>query len=272
METRIAEAIGVKLPRKRQNDENLPEKDQDTGASTSGTSEEYAPGLDPLESTLVHPYIGILFLNRKHPLILMHDAGDSLYDLIYAPGSRYRLEWQQSTALRAAFLVQVGFSALNLVHQIGLCHNDIRLPNIVVREGKFCLIDFDLSRLSILYQPKSSFSPPLESAGCAWQDGEMEMCYSVAQIAVNVFILSAPTQFCLSDVTESEIIWSEQRDAASQVDRQFEDWAQTKGGLPLEFVSSVRAACREDPGLEEARLFPPNFRRYFMDVLRHMLS
>ena len=48
--------------------------------------------------------------------------------------------------MRAAFREDVGLTALNLVVECELCHNDIRLPNIAFREGRFCLLDFDMAR------------------------------------------------------------------------------------------------------------------------------
>jgi hypothetical protein len=109
-------------------------------------------------------------------------------------------------------------SALNLVEKVGLCHNDIRLPNIAVRDGR-CLINFDLSSFStVLLQSRSAFSPQLSVTAVIWREGEMQMCYSVAQIAVNVFILDAPMQLSISDVTKAVSIWSEKRNKASSVD------------------------------------------------------
>jgi hypothetical protein len=200
----------------------------------------------------------------------MHDAGDTLYDLIYCPNSEYRLEWQRSLQWRTAFLNQVGLSALNLVDKLKLCHNDIRLPNIAVRNGRFCLIDFDFSFGSIIFQPKSAFSPPLNPAA-KWRKLEMEMCYSVAQIAVNVFILSAPTQFSVGEVTTAESIWSEDRNEESLVDTQFQGWVEAKGDTLMGFVSAVRAACNPKYGNKFVRSFPADFKRYFVDVLRSML-
>ena len=94
----------------------------------------------------------------------------------------------------------------------------------------------------------------------------MGMCYSVAQIAVNVFILCAPTQFDFADVKSAVSIWSEIRDEASPVDREFQAWVDGKGD-----VSSVRASCNQTSD-ELVRLFPPDFKRYFVDVMRKMLE
>ena len=217
---------------------------------------------------VVHPYVAIFHLRRGHPMVVMHDAGDTLLDLVYRPDSAYRLEWQRSPRWRAAFLSQVGLSAINLVGEVALCHNDIRLPNIAVRDGRFCMIDFDFSSTSVLFQPRSAFSPPLKSLGMHWSPVALAMCYSVAQIAVNVFILSAPTQFSFADVTAAESLWSDVRDEASPVDSEFQAWVDGRGGPLPSFVAAVRAACGTT---EEVPLFPADLKGYFADVLRRML-
>ena len=193
---------------------------------------------------------------------------------MYRADSTYRLEWQRSPQLRAAFLSQVGLSAINLVDKVMLCHNDICLPNIAVRNGRFCLIDFDYSFATVLFQQKSAFSPMLKTDSTLWRQLEKEMCYSVARIAVNVFILSTPTQLNFVEVTTAESIWSDVRNKTSPVDREFQAWPAwvcEKGGLLLEFVSAVRAACNPNRGDERVHRFPINFKGYFVDVMQRML-
>jgi len=238
--------------------------ESDTPPTTTATMILY-------DEDVVHPYIGIFSLTSNNPMVVMHDAGESLYDLVYCPDSKYRSEWQRSTALRSAFLTQVGLSALNLVDKVKLCHNDIRLPNIAVRNGRFCLIDFDFSFSTVTFQSRSAFSPPLTAGSTTWQEDEMEMCYSVAQIAVNVFILDAPTQFSVGEVTKAVSIWSELRDETSPVDSQFQAWVEEKGDPLMDFVSAVRAACNPKGGTELVCRFPADFMRYFVDVLERML-
>ena len=236
-------------------------------AQSNATPAATAPAISYAED-IVHPYVAIFHLRRGHPMVVMHDAGDTLLDLVYRPDSAYRLEWQRSPRWRAAFLSQVGLSAINLVGEVALCHNDIRLPNIAVRDGRFCMIDFDFSSTSVLFQPRSAFSPPLKSLGMHWSPDALSMCYSVAQIAVNVFILSAPTQFSFADVTAAESLWSDVRDEASPVDSELQAWVDGRGGPLPSFVAAVRAACGTT---EEVPLFPADLKGYFADVLRRML-
>ena len=217
---------------------------------------------------IVHPYIAIIHLKTGHPMVVMHDAGDSLLDLVYRSDSTFRLEWQRSPQWRAAFLSQVGLSAINLVDKVKLCHNDIRLPNIAVRDGRFCMIDFDFSSNYVVFQKNSAFSPPLQSSEMKWNPVETAMCYSVAQIAVNVFILSTPTRFSFGDITAAQSLWSDVRDEASPIDKEFQAWVDNKGGPLSNFVAAVRAACSPT---ERVPQFPDNFKSYFVDVMRRML-
>ena len=248
----------------------LPHVDAEQHAESDAPPAATATTISYVED-IVHPYIEILCLTPSHPMVVMHDDGDSLLDLVYRSDSTYRVEWRRSPEWRASFLSQVGLSAINLVDRVKLCHNDIRLPNIAVRDGRFCLIDFDFSSHSVLFQPKSAFSPRLNSASTLWRSRELEMCYSVAQIAVNVFILSATTNFSFGDVTAAESIWSDVRDEASPVDRAFQAWVNDKGDPLSGFVSAVRAASNPEGGAELVHRFPVKFKEYFVDVMRRML-
>jgi hypothetical protein len=219
-------------------------------------------------NSVVHPYIGILWLQVHHPLVVMHDMGETLYDLVYRPGSGFRSKWQQSPALRADFCARVGMSALNLVRHAQLCHNDIRLPNMALRGESFALIDFDMARDKLQLQPDSAFYPPLRS-DVPWRYDEGEMCYSVAQIAVNVFILDSPSLFQLSEVQTEVCIWKVERSISSKVDCGFEAWVRSKGGVLQTFIAAVREACY--PTVPSAPAFPIDYMLHFADVLRCML-
>ena len=236
-------------------------------AQSQATPAATVPAISYAED-VVHPYVAIFHLRRGHPMVVMHDAGDTLLDLVYRPDSAYRLEWQRSPRWRAAFLSHVGLSAINLVGEVALCHNDIRLPNIAVRDGRFCMIDFDFSSNYVVFQKNSAFSPPLQSSEMKWNPVETAMCYSVAQIAVNVFILSTPTRFSFGDITAAQSLWSDVRDEASPIDKEFQAWVDNKGGPLSNFVAAVRAACSPT---EHVPQFPDNFKSYFVDVMRRML-
>jgi hypothetical protein len=219
---------------------------------------------------VVHPYIGILQLQLFHPLVVMHDMGETLYDLVYRGCSDFRSQWQRSPALRVDFCAKVGMSAINLVWHGQLCHNDIRLPNIALRSDGFALIDFDMARRRLQKQPDSAFSPPLQS-DVQWRYYEREMCYSVAQIAVNVFILDASSLFQLSEVQKAICIWKVERSTSSSVDCAFEAWVRSKGAVVQFFINAVREASYPTVS-STVPPFPTGYRLHFQDVLRCMLS
>ena len=180
--------------------------------------------------------------------------------------------------MRCAFLEDVGRTALNLIDKCGLCHNDIRLHNIAFRDGRFCLLDFDMLREGVEHQPKSAFTPSMLCPG-HWGGVLTQMCYSVAQVAANVFVLDSPEGGDAGrDPAAASCIWSTARDG-SVVDTAFQRWAEGKGALVLFFVSAIRLAClpsakRPAPGSDEERLytFPEDFRGHLVQVLRDMLA
>jgi len=192
---------------------------------------------------IVHPYIAVIG-TISTPLIVMKDMGEPLSDLMQ--NLSFRRSWAQSTVLRRAFLTQVGISALNLVDNVQVCHNDIRPPNIAVLGDNFCLVDFDMCRNCVPTAVVSAFVPTLpETPG----DSAQMMCFSVAQIVLCVFMLNSPTVFSVGDVTEALSIWRESRDSSSKIDGEFEGWVQSKGGALLEFVSALRGSAAWPPGV-----------------------
>jgi hypothetical protein len=145
-----------------------------------------------------HPYVGII--GGQCPLIVMDDVGLPLTDATKSP--EFRRRWAQYPELRRAFLEDVGLSALNLVARAGLCHNDIRSPNIARDGDRFCLIDFDFACLFARTAMGSAFAPELPTnffGKSMYDNGALMMCFSVAQIALTVFMLSGPKRARPSD-------------------------------------------------------------------------
>ena len=203
-------------------------------------------------------------MDMGHPLLIMKDVGQSLAELLL--DDSFRMKWKTSAAMRKAFLSDVGISALNLVDLVGLCHNDIRPANIVVKNDSFCLIDFDMSRTFVVNQKRSVvFSPHIISYG--WVDHEKMMFFTVAQIAVTVFILSANKKFTVENVSKSSI-WKTERNR-SHIDVAFQKWARSKGPLVTEFIEAVRESGST---ITRTKTFPTNFKQHFVNVLDQMLA
>jgi serine/threonine protein kinase len=207
-----------------------------------------------------HPYQAIAE-GLSGPLVVMEDVGEPLS--VVMRSQQFRQQWTQSASLRRAFYTDVGLSALNLVAKLGLCHNDIRPPNIAFRSDSFCLIDFDFSRGRILSNDLSAFSPSLSAFSSRNRVDQM-MIFSVAQIALTVFLLSGSTVFDLDAVTKSVSIWNKER-CDSKVDKEFERWVQGKSGRVQEFISACRGATPLPSALAGDSI------SYLSDVLQQML-
>ena len=190
-----------------------------------------------------HPYVGILSMDiptdMGHPLLITNDISKSLAELLSYDS--LRMKWKVA-AMRKAFFSVVGISALNLVYLVGLCHNDIRPTDILAKDDSFCLIDFGMSRSFFVNQKRSVvFLYQIISSG--WVDtGEM-MVFTVAQIAVTVFILSANKKYTVDGrrsavlrMSAKSSIWNTERNS-SHIDVAFPKWALSKG--PLVFVITL---------------------------------
>ena len=94
------------------------------------------------------------------------------------------------------------------------------------------------------------------------------MVFSVVQIALTVFVLSAPKIFDLGDVMEAVSVWNQER-GASEVDAEFERWVQGKGGLVLEFISAFRGATPWPSALTRS---DSDAKSCLSDVLQEMLQ
>jgi hypothetical protein len=248
----------------------------ETAIPMSGDSE---PPLEPPpdieeEICIKHPYLGMGMFD-SHPVLIMRDMGDTLQDILRGSQSEFGARWRRDPALRDAFRRDIGLTALNLVSQSDYCHNDIRPPNIAysLSDNRFCLLDFDMSRTHIQFQEDSVFSPNMVAAASWKIKNERMMCYSVAQIAVNVFILDSTDLLSADEVsTAAKSIWSTVRDG-SPVDVEFEAWAEAKG--VLHFISAVREACfksEDTTSRERQYVFPANFMGYFIEVLHLILA
>jgi serine/threonine protein kinase len=234
---------------------------------------DFDSGVDSIQSILrfaavtkskpKHPYLAVL-QHDLSTLIVMQDSGTPLSDLMQSP--QFRQRWAESQTLRRAFFSQVGLSALNLVDGLGLCHNDIRPPNIAFDGDSFCLIDFDFSRTRTATNEESAFTPLLPSRWEMLSNKEPKsMCFTVAQIVLTVFMLDGPKVFGIGEVTAAVSIWRGERDA-SEIDAEFERWVRVRGGLLLDFILAMRDVAPWPPALAT------DYKKYFTDVLSDMLD
>ncbi len=174
------------------------------------------------------PYVALLKIYKKHLLVVMRDMGPSLAHVMHQEA--FQEAWK-SQAMRQNFYKDVGQSALNLVEDLGHCHNDIRSPNIAVKDGSFCLIDFDLARE---YVPHGGTARVLNRYMRKSDDSAL-MMYTTAQIALVVFELEMqPTPSELSTVTK---YWMAKSKESGSNFKKFGKWLHSKGQLVRDIFS-----------------------------------
>ena len=175
------------------------------------------------------PYVALLKIYMKHLLIVMRDMGPSLAHVMHQ--ADFQDTWK-TQAMRHNFYKDVVQSALNLVSGLGLCHNDIRAPNIAVKDGSFCLIDFDMARIKV---PQGGTARVLSRIKGKSTKSAL-MMYTTAQIALVVFELEMrPSSSELSTVTK---YWTGRSNEESGKNfRKFGSWLQTKGPLAQDIFS-----------------------------------
>jgi hypothetical protein len=177
----------------------------------------------------------------------------------------FRQRWVESQTLRRAFFSQVGLSALNLVDELRLCHNDIRPPNIAFDGENFCLVDFDFSRTRAAPNKESAFTPLLPSRLGRLSKHGQSMCFIVAQIVLMVFMLGGPKFFGIGEVAAAVSIWKGERND-SEIDKEFERWVQDRGSLLLDFILAMRGVAPWPPALATG------YKKYFTDLLSALLD
>ncbi|WP_035098441.1 serine/threonine protein kinase [Anoxybacteroides tepidamans] len=92
---------------------------------------------------LDHPQIPALyetFTERKAlHLVMEYMDGDTVESLIFEQGKTYTEE-------EAFLLLREVLIVVEHIHQAGIVHRDLRIPNILLRDTGVCIIDFGLAR------------------------------------------------------------------------------------------------------------------------------
>ena len=231
--------------------------------------------INHLKGTTVikHPYIGVLhfcFSYHEHPLLIMRDMGVSLTDAMR--NATFLSRWRGCPELRRRFAADIGESALNLAEtpMLSLCHNDIRAPNIAVKDGaSFCLLDFDLADGRV---PRGATSCPVLLGIDNHPD--LFMMFSVAQIALVVFALDvdAPRgaveqlrRFWLLDIP---LLWHADTPRPSGPDiPEFDAWLESKGAQVADVFW-----YRPSAGCEDRKRGGLLGRAHFVGILHAMLQ
>jgi hypothetical protein len=223
-----------------------------------------------------HPYIAVMTTALVHPFLIMRDVGTSL--AVMSAHDGFLDKWKSRVDFRRKFKYDIGISALNLVEDLILCHNDIRLSNIAIQDDSFCLIGFDKCRSDVPIRSKNSLV-------LRRYDGpsiQCNMMYTIAQIGVVVFALDTGAQAAeVQDVYEywltaelfltitpkperlsrRNLLNSRQRASLAK----FDAWLKSKGRLVEKVFSETvsAAAC----GLKTRKS-----KSYFVSILDAMLA
>jgi serine/threonine-protein kinase len=92
---------------------------------------------------LQHPQIPALyetFTERNVPhLVMEYISGDTIESLIFEKGKTY-------TERESFQLLRDVLTVVEYIHANGIVHRDLRIPNILFRDGKVFIIDFGLAR------------------------------------------------------------------------------------------------------------------------------
>jgi hypothetical protein len=206
-----------------------------------------------------HPYIGIVIFAYFHPLLIMRNVGTSLALLI--ENVEFRSNWKHNIWLRQRFAYDIGLSALNLITNFHLCHNDIRPPNIAVKGDSFCLIDFDLCSDDLLDSCILSRLVMLVPDSTIDALKMKQMMLTVSQMAFVVFTLETfPESDALSEMNRYWL--TDQNLAKPRSQAQLNLWAKSKGPMVEHLFSG-------DPSALDATQID---RDYFIRLLDAILT
>jgi len=214
-----------------------------------------------------HPYIAVMTTAAVHPFLIMRNVGTSLAVMRAQDG--FLGKWKTHPDFRRKFGDDVGMSALNLVEDVNLCHNEIRLSNIAVHDDSFCLVGFEKSRGNVPSNAMKSRVLRRYPTGLA--SSERNMMYTIAQIGMVVFALDTGAQAV--EVREVLKYWLTVLELISPIPEQqsgpkpgslakFDAWVKHKGGL-VEMVFSETV-----PAADSTR----KSKSYFVCILDAMLA
>ncbi|MFF3924850.1 serine/threonine protein kinase [Paenibacillus lactis] len=111
-----------------------------------------------LLKSLAHPHIpaykDLFTYKNKDFLVMSYIEGDTLEDLIFDQGFRYT----EQECLRITLQL---LEIVTYIHDQGIIHLDLRIPNVLFKNGELQLIDFGLAR-------RVGEPPPLQKPKQRW--------------------------------------------------------------------------------------------------------
>lgn len=109
------------------------------GADAKHLLEREAVILKTLQHSCIPAYKDLFAEGRNTYLVMSFFSGDTLEDLIFAQNRQYGEQDCVRVTLQLLELVRY-------IHQKGLVHLDLRIPNVLFKDGELYLIDFGLAR------------------------------------------------------------------------------------------------------------------------------
>ncbi len=103
------------------------------------TCVEEAVILSQLNDLRVPNFLGVINEKGFYGFVLDFKKGSTVKELLFKHNHRFQPQEVYTTGLQLIDIIQY-------LHENGVVHRDIRIPNVVIDEGKVSLIDFGLAR------------------------------------------------------------------------------------------------------------------------------
>ncbi len=95
--------------------------------------------LSRLNDERIPEFLGVLNENGFYGFVLAYKKGETVKELLFKHHHVFFREEFYQTGLQLIDIIKY-------LHAHGVVHRDIRLPNVVIDQGRVCLIDFGLAR------------------------------------------------------------------------------------------------------------------------------
>lgn len=95
--------------------------------------------LSKLEDERIPEFLGVINVSGFYGFVLAYKRGSTVKDLLFT--HRHIFSWEE--------FYHIGTQLIDIIkylHDNGVVHRDIRIPNVVIDQGKLSLIDFGLAR------------------------------------------------------------------------------------------------------------------------------
>ncbi len=155
--------------------------------------------LSQLRDSRIPELLGVINQQNFYGFVLEFKQGETVKSLLFRDKHRFS-EYE---------IYDIGrqlISIITYLHEKGIVHRDIRIPNVLIHQGEVCLIDFGLARWAdrdrytydvdfsylgdfLLYLLYSSYEPQKKRSGQPWYDElrltEEQRCFLKRVLGLN---------------------------------------------------------------------------------------